>query len=250
MIFDNYCVITICLDSGATIKRTVESVMTQSVLPNEYIFVDGGSSDSTLEYLSSLGASYSESGVRFRVLLQHQGPGIAGIPDAWNIGICESTSNIIFILNSDDWYADPCLAHKVLLHFQEPNFGIVVGNAKIFSVDLGAFRITENRPDWLFPVLNPLNHPATFVRRRVYDEEGLFSTTFFVSADYEFLYRCYRNGVRIKRVRDVMVSRLDGGYARQNLKAARIETRDIASRFSKSQLFPWMAYFLRSLLNR
>ena len=250
MIFDSYCVITICLDSGATIKRTVESVMAQSVLPNEYVFVDGGSSDSTLRYLFSLEATYSESGVRFRVLLQHKRPGIAGIPDAWNIGICESTSNIVFILNSDDWYADPCLAHKVLLHFRDPNLGIVAGKAKIFSGDLGDFRVTGNRPDWLFPVLNPLNHPATFVRRRVYDEGGLFSTTFFVSADYEFLYRCNRNGVGIKRVRDVIVSRLDGGYARQNLKAARVETRDIASRFSKSRLFPWVAYFARSLLNR
>ena len=47
-----YTLITACLNSIKTIDKTVESILIQKHLPIQYIFVDGGSNDGTLEYLS------------------------------------------------------------------------------------------------------------------------------------------------------------------------------------------------------
>ena len=49
-----YSVITICLNSENTIQKCIDSVLRQKILPAEYIFVDGGSTDSTVELIEAL----------------------------------------------------------------------------------------------------------------------------------------------------------------------------------------------------
>ena len=100
-----YTIITACLNSIETNEKSINSVMIQKFLPNQYIFIDGGSKDGTLEYLERVKIDLNKLKVDF-LLINQETKG--GIYEAWNIGLKEvdNSSENIFILNSDDWYFD------------------------------------------------------------------------------------------------------------------------------------------------
>ena len=78
--------ITICWNSERTLSRSLKSVMEQSRRPDEYVFVDGGSTDRTLEILEEFKAKAEHSNMAVRILQQVRHEDAAGIPDAWNQG--------------------------------------------------------------------------------------------------------------------------------------------------------------------
>ena len=104
-----YAVVTACLNSARTIRRTIQSVMCQSILPTEYIFVDGGSRDNTLDIIDEEIKISTESGdiTSFKVVKQMTK---GGIYEAWNLAFYSMSDGIdyVFILNSDDWYELNC----------------------------------------------------------------------------------------------------------------------------------------------
>ena len=87
-------VITVCYNSSATIERTIQSVIRQNYSDLEYIIIDGGSTDGTLDVIAkyqpyiSLCISEPDN----------------GIYDAMNKGLERTTGDVVAFLNSDDWY--------------------------------------------------------------------------------------------------------------------------------------------------
>ena len=99
-------IITVCYNSAATIRRTIESVLRQTYQNIEYIIVDGASKDETLsiieEYRDALGQ-------RLRLVSEPD----QGIYDAMNKGIRMAEGTLIGILNSDDFYEPMAVEHIV-----------------------------------------------------------------------------------------------------------------------------------------
>lgn len=87
-------IITVCYNSEATIRDTIQSVLSQSYSNIEYIVVDGASKDGTMgivnEYRDRIARIVSEPDM--------------GIYDAMNKGISMAAGDVIGILNSDDYY--------------------------------------------------------------------------------------------------------------------------------------------------
>ncbi len=246
----NYCVITISLNSEATIAQTIDSVLSQSVLPESYIFVDGGSDDATIDIIRQKTQKLESAGVEIILLHQQPKPSAAGIPDAWNLGLARARADIVFILNSDDWYEDTDLASIVLERFCANQIDLLIGTTKLYYPTRRASKKVLNKNTLLFPFLNPFNHPATFVDRFVYEKIGSFDDSYRVSADYDFLYRCFKARLDIESTSSVCVSRLDGGFAVLNKELARKETYQIGRRHSLLGFFPGLAYLARMILNR
>lgn len=92
-------VITVCLNSAETIEKTVKSVAAQECSELEYIVVDGGSTDGTLDILKKYKSAMD-------ILVSEPDQGIF---DAMNKGIGLSTGDVIAFLNSDDWYEKDAL---------------------------------------------------------------------------------------------------------------------------------------------
>ena len=92
--FMKISIITVCLNSKRTIEQTIQSVIGQAHDNCEYIVIDGGSTDGTLEILKKYDGSIST------IISEPD----EGIYDAMNKGIALATGDIIGILNSDDWY--------------------------------------------------------------------------------------------------------------------------------------------------
>lgn len=245
-----YGVITVCLNSATTIAKTINSVFEQSILPDEYVFVDGGSSDNTLQIIEDAitSAHTRKLGIKFKVVHQlNKG----GITEAWNIGLRELKTDIVFILNSDDWYL-PFTASDVLSYFKEhPETDIILGSGLYFQNDHNIQPIVRHcRPFFTLPFSNPIIHPACFVKRSVYERIGNFDEKYRVSADYDFIYRCYKTGIRFKKNRKVLVNILTGGFAIKNKHIARYETFEIGKKYSCIPMLPRIALIIRSFLNR
>jgi glycosyltransferase involved in cell wall biosynthesis len=228
--------------------RCIDSILGQTVLPKEYIFVDGGSSDGTRDLITQSfpGNSGSSGTIAWKLLEQGS---VCGVPAAWNRALVHCTGDVIFILNSDDWYERNCAERVLDAVRDQPDADIVLANARTYkrgeSEPCGVWR---NRPEWLLPVLMPYVHPACFVRRTVYERLGGFDQFFPIAPDYDFLWRCKVGGMKFVKLPDVLTNFELGGNANSHRKEARLETYRIAKRYCR--VFPIAALAGRYLTGR
>lgn len=243
--------VTICWNSAATISRTLDSVLEQSLLPGEYLFIDGGSTDGTLDILEEYRQRFEERGVHFDVSSQKRVPGEAGIPSAWNQAIAKVSGDVVGLLNADDWY-EPDALKCVCEAFDGE------GSPQAVSVTV---QMHHEDPDrcWVFtpeslsrlPWKMPVPHPGTFFKKEVYDKLGLYDTRYRISADYDFVWRCHLAGIRWRFISDTLVNMQMGGRADTSRALARGETYRIARSHSAFLDFrPALAWLLRVMTGR
>lgn len=242
--------ITICYDSARTLRRTVQSVLSQTRLPEEYVFVDGGSTDGTLELLTELCGELRQAGVEARVMAQERHEGEAGIPSAWNQGIGQVRGEVIGLLNSDDWYGPQALAAVEREAQAHPEAGLIAGAVRMMSAAGGEERIFRPGSLRQLPWRMALPHPGLFVRRCVYERIGLYDARYRISADYDFVWRCYNARLEPVVCDEVLTNMELGGLANRSRRLARCETWKIACRHHWNLLTPSLAWLLRTLTGR
>ena len=103
-------VITVTYNSAATLSRAIDSVKQQTYDDIEHIIVDGGSTDGTIDIISS--AELSSNG-HIRWISEKDN----GIYDAMNKAIQMATGDIIGILNSDDYLTSSQVIAKIVENF-------------------------------------------------------------------------------------------------------------------------------------
>jgi glycosyltransferase involved in cell wall biosynthesis len=243
-----YSIITACWNSARTISRCIGSVLGQGIPPKEYLFVDGGSTDNTREIIRQSFADHPSrrSSVPWKILEQGI---VRGISAAWNVALKECTGDVVFILNSDDWYEADC-AERILNAMRDnPEAGIAHANARKYkrgeSTPCGIWR---NRPECLLPLLMPYVHPACFVRRTVYAHIGGFDPAYAIAMDYDFLLRCKVNGVKSVKLPQLLTNFELGGTADSRRREARIELYRIARQYHR--VLPAVALMARYLTGR
>ncbi len=241
--------ITICLNSAATLKRCIDSVLLQTCKPDEYLFVDGGSSDATPAIIAEQLPRLQAAGIRAKVIQQEQVPEVAGIPAAWNLGLENASGDIIALLNSDDWYEPQAL--------QTVSETFAVGNeldGVVCPVNLltegKIIRVLPTRSLRWLPVLMPVPHPGCFFHRRLYERLGHYDTRYHLSADYDFIWRCRKKSARLQYLTQALVNMEAGGMANRNRKLARNETYVIAKRHTPWLALPRIAWLLRATFER
>lgn len=180
-------IITITYNSENTIEETILSVIKQQYSNLEYIIIDGGSTDATLDIIDKYRSSIH------KVISERD----KGISDAFNKGIKAATGEIIGIINSDDVLNINTL--KVLNETVEkfPDCDVYYGNGIIF----------DNKTNHVYKPLNEIDdilkymfvcHPATFVKRTAYEKYGLFDINYKCAMDFELLSKMYLNGAKFK----------------------------------------------------
>lgn len=210
-------VITVVRNAAATLPRTVESVLAAAGNV-EYVVVDGGSTDGTLDLLRGYGGAIdfwlSESD--------------SGIYDAMNKGIALTRGAWIGLLNADDWYlpgaleavADAARAHAAA--------GVLYGG--ILHRHPGHPDATFVPPARLRPAhfhFMPVPHAASLVRRTVYERLGLYRTDLRLAGDYEIMLRCYAAGVRFAYVPRALAGVQGGGLSDTQTERYWAETRRV-----------------------
>lgn len=244
-----YGVITVTLNARKTVQKTIDSVVSQTMKPLQYVFVDGGSDDDTLPMLEGAMARMSHPRIGIEATLIRQSS--KGITSAWNLGIRQINADLVFILNGDDWY-EPDAAARVIREFeQHPETDVLLASGRYLDpVGIRAPKICKPRPAWVLPVAMTIVHPACFVRRGLYDRIGLFDEGYAIAADYEFIYRCVKNDISIRECDCVTVNVLEGGAASQQRRLAREELAAIGRKYCAVPSLPGMVRLVRRVLDR
>ncbi|MDF5730698.1 MAG: glycosyltransferase family 2 protein [Rhizonema sp. PD38] len=216
-------IITPVYNNGKTIERTILSILNQQCNSQiEYIVIDGGSTDSTLEVINR----YAE---KIDILISEKDKGVY---DAMNKGISLATGDIIGIINSDDWYNDGAFRVVEQTFIQYPEVSIVHSPVHNYVNDkhLSTF-IPGNLENLLFRFT--IAHPSCFVRKEVYEQIGLFDLNYIMAADYNFVLQAYTTGYKFHCVDTPLASfSLNGmtGQLTNRLKLIK-ETWQVSSKF-------------------
>lgn len=193
-------IITITYNSEKTLEETVLSITNQKYPNLEYLIIDGGSTDHTLEIVDK----YREK-ISF-VLSEPD----SGISDAFNKGITYATGEIIGIINSDDILEDNALQNIAEEYDQ---------NVDVYSGNLLCWNPSNNRffmqyPDIRFNTLKiqyNVCHPSRFIRKDAYDKWGLYNIELKYKMDIDLLVRFYKNGAKFKHINKTLARFRLGG---------------------------------------
>ena len=206
-------VITASFNSDATLEDCIHSVFGQTEVV-EHILIDGGSTDSTAMVVEKNRASLS------KVSMEPD----RGMYDALNKGIGRADRGIIGLLHADDIYADEQVIESVVDAFSDPAVEAVYGDLEYVERDspdkivrrwqAGTFEPRRFYHGWMPP------HPTFFVRRKLYDQFGLYRLDMGSAADYELMLRFLLvHGVKVQYIPRVLVKMRIGGVSNASLLA-------------------------------
>lgn len=183
-------IVTVCKNSEKYIEKTMRSVLDQTYKNIEYIVIDGGSTDNTVDIIKR----YKDN-IAYWISEPDR-----GAYDAMNKGIAVASGEWIGIINSDDWYAPDAVELIVAASLTRRDADVIYGN--LLHVRMGDVFIEESNYDidgkyhtrrashenmlekWALP------HPACFIKRRNY-EERKYDYRLKFSADYDLLLALY-----------------------------------------------------------
>ncbi len=193
-------IITVSFNCISEIENTILSVINQDYPNIEYIVIDGGSTDGTVEIIRK----YSD-----RITKWISEPD-KGIYDAMNKGILMATGEWVTMRNCGDYFAERDSLSKLFAEPVDDSVDFVCG---------GAYRITDLGYNLVFSKDIAKNnyhmkvvHPATFVRTS-WHKQCLFDTRFKVAADFNLVYNSMKAGRKFL-YRDIpIVIFPSGGYS-------------------------------------
>lgn len=234
-------IITPCLNSEKTIRQTIESVLKQTYSNIEYIIVDGGSSDGTLDIIREYESLFHG---RLRYISEPD----CGIYNAMNKGIRLSKGEIIGIINSDDFYENDTV-EQVLKYWNGSHNQVIYGYMRLLK---NGRCMAISRDSHINLDENMITHPTCFVARKIYCKYGLFLENFKIAADYEFVLRLYKKyNVEFVRIPRVLANFRVGGISstdREKVEKKNVQLRYGCINFWEYILFwveRWSLYFVK-----
>ncbi|MBZ2206827.1 glycosyltransferase family 2 protein [Massilia soli] len=175
-----FTIVTCTWNSAATLGDTLASVAAQTWQDVEHIFVDGGSTDATLDLIDAYPGNK-------RLLRDVQG----GISHAMNEGIRHASGDYIAHLHSDDYYFCSDVLATVAERFAVDKVDWLFGNIRVLKEGV------LHRPHPMHPFSYRalaagkafVPHPAVFVRKAAFDRVGLFDERLTYAMDIDLWLR-------------------------------------------------------------
>ena len=203
-------IITITLNAERYLEQTIASVVNQTHSNREYIIVDGGSTDGTLDiikkYESEIDNWISEPD--------------NGIADAMNKGIDLATGDYILFLHSDDYLVNSSVLERASEYLGD-RFDIFF--FQVLHDINGQNQVSSNRSlGWLTNFKMGSCHQGQLCSRKLFQRIGKFDTSFKIDMDYDLILRAYRAGASCNSVNmPLAVMRLIGISSRTDWKSLR-----------------------------
>lgn len=168
-------IITVNLNNDSGLRKTVESVVSQTYNNFEFIIIDGGSKDQSTKVIEE----FSEK-ITYWISEQD-----SGVYNAMNKGIKKAKGKYCLFLNSGDYLLSNNVLEK--LFYKEPNEDIIIGRMKV-TKDGKLVHTTHSNTKltlrYFFSETIP--HQATFVKKHLFENYGFFSENYKIHSDLEF----------------------------------------------------------------
>ena len=247
-------IITVSLNGADFIEETIQSVISQTYPNKEYIIIDGGSTDGTVDIIKKY---------QSHLAYWHSRPD-RGLAHAFNLGFEHSQGDWIIYLNSDDFFLEPTVLEKMAPHLLDQNQAdVVIGQLIKMSRQknpqpLPLFCIHANPWRWQeFRRYCSMPHQATFTHRSFFNRMGPFDESFKIAVDYEFFLRAGKE-LRCLYVPIPLSGMRTGGIASQSFlktlresQRAQLKNQAISAWFSWVNLyFIFAHWFLSDVLHR
>jgi glycosyltransferase involved in cell wall biosynthesis len=213
--------ITVCFNSAATIRTAMESVFAQRGVDVEYIVVDGGSTDGTVEIVEGFSHKESKGSLEFKWISEKD----EGMYDAINKGIAMASGDVIGILNADDVLASDEVLAVVAGAFGDTVDALYADIRFVRDERHGQTSLCELRDSptaryysarrwrpWMLQWGFMPPHPSFYARRELFGTLGGYKLGYLIAADYELLIRFLRKaGLRTRYLPECLVTMRLGG---------------------------------------
>ena len=210
-------VITVCRNAVDLIETTMLSVLTQDYESIEYLIIDGGSSDNTVNKAQEIAKRFPKRQVR---VISEQD---AGIADAMNKGVRSATGKIIAHLHAGDRYMDNGVITRIMNSYKAVGWRWAVAESIVVDKAGRCSHVYRANPD--FRILlkkNCIPHQSTFLDKDVFDQNGMFRVELKQAMDYEFWLRIvFKGGERYQVLPFATTYFLEGGRSAQVIELIR-----------------------------
>lgn len=237
-------IITPSYQQGRFLEQTILSVLNQKYPNLEYIIIDGGSTDETLDILKKYDSS----------LAYWQSAKDNGQTDAINQGLMRSTGMIVSWLNSDDELCEGTLFKVAEFYNKHNEAAILSGNYKVVDENSRVLWQPKHRSAELklnnlktYDLLRcwryTLPQPSTFWNRNALNNLGLLDTNFHFAMDLEYWLRAIKQEVDIYTTGEVYsIFRVHKASKTQNLEKKQKSELKILQKIYLNGLFHNLAY--------
>ena len=202
-------VITPSYNQGAFIEETILSVLNQDYPNIEYIVIDGGSTDNTVDIIKK-----HENRLTYWVSEKD-----GGQSEAINKGFARATGEIVCWLNSDDILMPGALQHVVSFFENDKETDLVNGQLVIIdehSTIISNYLTLKQKEWYASHGVYYVSQPSMFWKRKIFDRIGFIRNDFHACMDREFLIRVFNGGFKIGHLNEI----LDGFRIHSQSKSA------------------------------
>jgi glycosyltransferase len=236
-------IITVCRNAEGVIRDNIISVNNQEYKNIEHIFVDGLSTDQTVNVI--------RRNVATPFVLKSEPD--AGIYSAMNKGIEMASGEYIIFLNSDDIFMDQTVISRYVEVIEEKKPGIIFSNVLVARRDnikiilrnwrARPFRREMLKYGWMPP------HPGVLVNKEIFNSFGGFDERFKISGDYDFLLRIFKgfNGAICYRDLNSVLMR-SGGVSNNGVRNAIEKWREDHTALKKNEVGSFLTVLSKRMI--
>lgn len=181
-------IITPSFNSDKYIRDTIDSILNQTYTNIEYIIIDGGSSDTTVDIIKSYESKFIAKGKVFKWISEPDN----GMYDAINTGFGIATGEIITYINSDDYYYDSEVILKVVRQFQDTNCKCLYGNATTIDEEGNFIKNIPSLPfrkRYIFSLGLFFFQPTFFWKRELFQLTSFCNLEYYIASDFDLISR-------------------------------------------------------------
>ena len=222
-----YSIITINFNNKNGLRKTIESVIRQTCRDFEYIVIDGGSTDGSIEVLKD----YDEH-ITYWISEPDK-----GIYNAMNKGIAIATGEYLNFMNSGDCFYASNVLENVSKYNYDTDF--IVGKDYHFNEKLqkGHASIQPPRTTMIHFFVATLDHQSSFIRRNLFIDSPYDEKYRLVSDWIFFTEKIVKEQKQVQFIPEIICRREEGGIPEQQQEKNKIEINDYLHFFLPSGVY-------------